>query len=220
MLQREFNAYLSVLRINPLPIEVTLPGLLGNLRFNDDDGNEHVEKALSLIRKTTVNSARVWHFFCTFHSRHCTTTVWKSNWMRPTFTFHGGCKQVTTKFLSLSVLGYGSYEFNSRSAAYIWQDKWVGIIAMNDLNAWTRLKRRLLSTVSAWSKNSLFFTQKVTVVVRFIAFMLLSFLLELSSYRETQSCGFHPAQNQSKSRIHEASLTTIDEKQYATVNKK
>lgn len=56
--------------------------------------------------------------------------------------------------------------------------------------------------------------------------MLLSFLLELISYRrlqvqrETQGCGLHPTQNQSESRIHEASLATIEEKQYATVNKK
>ena len=59
MLQRESNAYLSVLRTNTLPKEVTLPDLLGTLRSNNGDGNEHVRKALSLIRKTTVNSARV-----------------------------------------------------------------------------------------------------------------------------------------------------------------
>ena len=47
------------------------------------------------------------------------------------------------------------------------------------------------------------------------------FLQTAAKFKEkTQGCGLHPAQNQSKSRIHEASLTTIDEKQYATVNKK
>ena len=58
MLQRESNAYLSVLGTNPLPIEVAFPDLLGTLRSNDGNGNEHVKKAMSLIRKTTVNSAR------------------------------------------------------------------------------------------------------------------------------------------------------------------
>ena len=59
MFQRESNAYLSVLRTNPLPIEVTFPDSLGKLRSDDGNGNEHVKKAMSLIRKTTVNSARV-----------------------------------------------------------------------------------------------------------------------------------------------------------------
>ena len=59
MFQQESNAYFSVLRTNPLPTEVTFPDLLGNLRSNDGDGSEHVKKAMSLIRKTTVNSARV-----------------------------------------------------------------------------------------------------------------------------------------------------------------
>lgn len=59
VLQRESNAYLYVLQTNPLPTEVTLPDLLGTLRSNDDDGNEHVKRALSLIRKTAVNSVRV-----------------------------------------------------------------------------------------------------------------------------------------------------------------
>ena len=31
----------------------------GTLRSNYDNGNEHVKKALSLIRKTAVNSVRV-----------------------------------------------------------------------------------------------------------------------------------------------------------------
>ena len=51
MFQRESNAYLSVLRTNPLPTELTFPDLLGKLRSNDGNGNEHVKKAMSLIRK-------------------------------------------------------------------------------------------------------------------------------------------------------------------------
>ena len=46
------------------------------------------------------------------------------------------------------------------------------------------------------------------------------FLQTAAKFKENkQCCGLHPAQNQSRSRIHEASLTTIDEKQYATVKK-
>ena len=46
------------------------------------------------------------------------------------------------------------------------------------------------------------------------------FLQTAAKFKEkTQGYGLHPEQNQSRSRIHEAFLTTIDEKQYGTVKK-
>ena len=107
MLQRESNAYLSVLRINPLPNGVTLPDLLGTLRSNDGDGNEHVKKS---IKFNTENNREL-----------CTCVTLFLHTSLP--SLHDYCVKIKCSlisrfmedvnkrqrnFLSLSVLGYGS----------------------------------------------------------------------------------------------------------------
>ena len=73
-----------------------------------------------------------------------------------------------------------------------------------------------------------FFTQKVTVYIVIYRVYITEFptgtdfLQTAANFKEKpRVVGSIPLmQNQSESRIHEASLTKIEEKQYATVNKK
>ena len=89
MLQRESNAYLSVLRINPLPNEVTLPDLLGT--HVCDTFFAHF---IAVIARLLCENQMRPNF--TFHGGHFIAVIARllcENQMRPNFTFHGGRKQ-------------------------------------------------------------------------------------------------------------------------------
>ena len=51
------------------------------------------------------------------------------------FMFCGRRKQAMKNLISLSELGRGPKEFNSSWVTYIWQSKWVEIIAMKTKTA-------------------------------------------------------------------------------------
>ena len=51
------------------------PKSIGSFSNDDGDGNQDVNKAIGLLRKTTT--LHVHHAFCTFLYRPCTTTTWK-----------------------------------------------------------------------------------------------------------------------------------------------
>ena len=71
------------------------------------DGNEIIKKAIGFTSKTTP--LLVHHAFCTF----LCPFLHDDDVKMPNFTLYGGRKQATTKF-SLSELGFGPKEFNSR----------------------------------------------------------------------------------------------------------
>ena len=76
--------------------------ILGTVRFHDDDDNENVKKAIGWIGKTTtlhVRHAFLYISLMGLHDYDGKITI---------FTFYGGRKQATAKFLFLSELEYGS----------------------------------------------------------------------------------------------------------------
>ena len=76
--------------------------ILGTLRCHDYDDNENVKKAVGWIGKTTtlhVHRAFLYISLLALHDYDGKIT---------NFTFYGGRKQATAKFLFLSELEYGS----------------------------------------------------------------------------------------------------------------
>ena len=85
--------------------------ILGTLRSNDADGDENVKKKTNnRFHNQNNNFARASHFFVHFFAHFCMTATWKcliSHFMEYV-------NKQRRNFISLSELGYGSSEFNSR----------------------------------------------------------------------------------------------------------
>ena len=79
------------------------------LRSNDADGDGNAKKTNSFYKKNN-NFARASRFFVHFFARFCTTTTWKCLISR----FMECVNKQRRNFISLSELGYGPSEFNSR----------------------------------------------------------------------------------------------------------
>ena len=86
--------------------------ILGTLRSDDGDGNGNgnATKAIGLIIKTTILHVHHAFLYISLPSLH------DYDVKMPKFTMYRGSTQATTKFpLSLSELGYSSWEFNLRT---------------------------------------------------------------------------------------------------------
>ena len=118
---------------------------VGTLRSNDANGNENVKKKNNRFCKQNNNFARASRFFVHFFARFCTTTTWKC----PISLFMEDVNKRRRNFISLSVLGYGPKEFNSRRFAYIWQSKWIGIIAIKTERTQIHFLSDVLITVAS-----------------------------------------------------------------------
>ena len=101
----KFSQYYVVLALEAASIwrenEVDVVTLLGTLR-SDGKGNGNVKKAIGLLTKTTTLHVHHAFLYISLQSLH-DYDVKMAN-----FTFYRGSTQATTKFLSLSELGYGS----------------------------------------------------------------------------------------------------------------
>ena len=99
--------------------------VLGTLRSDDGDGNGNATKTIGLITKKQQFCACI-TLFCTFLCPHCTTTKWKCLISHCTEKVHKRRRD----FLSLSALGYGTYEFNFRMVRLHWKMKkmWLGVL--------------------------------------------------------------------------------------------
>ena len=76
--------------------------ILGTLRCHDYDDNENVKKAVGWIGKTTtLHVHRAFLYISLLALNHYDGKI-------TNFTFYGGRKQATAKFLFLSELEYGS----------------------------------------------------------------------------------------------------------------
>ena len=98
---------------------------VGTLRSNDTGSNEHVQKTIGLISKTTTLHVR--HTFlyisCPFLPDYDVKMLY--------FAFYGGRKQAKTKFFLLFVsLDMVIWNTASGGFVYNWKSKWVGIIAI------------------------------------------------------------------------------------------
>ena len=101
--------------------------LLGTLRSNDADGNENVKKTIGLISKTTTLHVHHTFLYISFPFLH-DYDVKMAN-----FAFYGGRKQATTKFyFSYCLLFLDMVPRNSTPGGFasVWQNEWVGIIAI------------------------------------------------------------------------------------------
>ena len=123
-LSRWFRMWRHLLGSQP-PL-LTPIALIRHLRSNDADGNENVKKTIGFY-KQYHNLARASRFFVYFFTRFCTTTTWKC----PISLFMEYVNKQQRNFISLSELGLVPRNSTPGGFAYIWQSKWVGIIAIN-----------------------------------------------------------------------------------------
>ena len=72
------------------------------------DGNDSVKKTIGLISKTTTSHVHHVFLYISF------LFLLDHDVKMPNFAFYGGRKQATTKFSSLSELGYGPLKFTFR----------------------------------------------------------------------------------------------------------
>ena len=75
-----------------MPILGTASVLIGTLRSNDADGDENVKKTIGFISKTTALHVHHTFLYISLPFLH------DYDVKMPTFLFHGGRKQTTTKF--------------------------------------------------------------------------------------------------------------------------
>ena len=87
----------------------------GSLSNDDGNGNENSEKAIGLNLR---NSNFAITLFCTFLSRHCTTTTWKC--LISHFVEDGNTQQQLS--FSFPVLWYSALEFNSKTFYQHWMN--------------------------------------------------------------------------------------------------
>ena len=99
--------------------------IIWTLRSEDGHGNKNVKKGI-YVENIKQQLCMCSTLFCTFPSRHCTTTTWKCLISRSMVDVN----KPRRNFPSLSELEYGYWEFNSGEFAYIWQRTWVELIAM------------------------------------------------------------------------------------------
>ena len=79
----------------------------------------------NIFHKKNNNFARASRFFVHFFARFCTTTTWKCLIWR----FMECVNKQRRNFISLSELDMVPWNSTPWGFAYIWQSKWVGIIA-------------------------------------------------------------------------------------------
>ena len=106
---------------------------LGILRSNNAEGNENVnKKTICLISKKQLCTC-ITFFFGKFLSCFCTTKTWK--YLISLRFMDDVNKQLNDEFFfSLSELPWiWSLEILSGGFSYIWQSKWVGIIAIKTI---------------------------------------------------------------------------------------
>ena len=94
------------------------------LRCNDEDDNENVKKATSLISKTTTSHVHQTFLYISFPFLH------DYDVKMPNFAFYGGRRQATTIYFSFWAWIWSLENSTSGGFAYNWQSKWVGIIAI------------------------------------------------------------------------------------------
>ena len=128
-----------------------LSTLIGTSRSNDADGNENVKKK-NWFNKEKQQLRTYITLFCTFFSCFWRTTTWKCLLLR----FMENVNKLRRNFISLCELRHGPWPWNSPSGgfAYIWQSKWVGIIAIKTEGTQIHFLSDVLVAVRRWILKS------------------------------------------------------------------
>ena len=93
---------------------------------NQRRGRQRERQKNNRFCKQNNNFAHASRFFVHFFARFCTITTWKCLISR----FMEDVNKRRRNFISISVLGYGQEIQFHGGFAYIWQSRWVGIIAI------------------------------------------------------------------------------------------